>query len=51
MPATCDMLKVALGIALGYIGLLELRLQWMRGRITGLGQQLRNVPKRKTDRT
>lgn len=49
MSYELDVLKVLLGLALGYILLLELRISWLKGRVTGLGQQMRNVPKRKTD--
>lgn len=41
---------VFLGLALGYILTLELRIKLLRGRIQGIGQQLRFIPKRRSDR-
>lgn len=41
---------ILLGIALGYILTLELRIKLLRGRIQGIGQQLRFIPKRRSDR-
>lgn len=41
---------IALGLALGYILTLELRISTLKGRIQGIGQQLRFIPKRRSDK-
>ena len=48
--AAVVVISILLGVLIASVIFLALRNRWLEGRIQSFGTQLRNLPKRKTDR-